>query len=101
MIQREQRHPAYSPIILAARGLGRHFVVENVSKSGAGLVGEKQLRVGERVTLNFRNKSVDAEVRWTDESKAGVSFKEQLDDGLLRALVAASSMEPRSAAGLN
>ncbi|WP_375279439.1 PilZ domain-containing protein [Pseudooctadecabacter sp.] len=94
MIPREPRLPTHSPIILAARGFGRHFVLENVSKSGAGVVGDKPLRVGEKVTLNFKSKSVDAVVRWATESKAGVAFKERLDDGLLRSLVGSPMDQP-------
>lgn len=87
MIQREPRLPAQMPIILAARGLGRHFVIENVSPHGAAVAGEKQLRVGERVTLNFAQRTMDATVRWAKEDRAGVRFKERLDEGTLQSVI--------------
>ena len=87
MIAREPRYPTHSSIILTARGFGRHFVVENVSKSGAGLVGEKRLRVGEPVTLNLRGKRIDGTVRWVSNRKAGVAFKDPLDDTAFKSLI--------------
>ncbi|SLN31506.1 PilZ domain protein [Pseudooctadecabacter jejudonensis] len=86
MIPREPRLPTKAPIILSARGFGRKFVVENVSSSGAGLTGAKDLRVGERVTLNFKNKSVDAIVRWAANRRVGVAFRERLDDALVHSI---------------
>ncbi len=87
MIAREPRHPLHASIILTARGFGRHFIVRNVSRSGAGIEGEKMLAVGERVTLNFRDSRVNGTVRWADRRKAGVAFERQLDDGVLHSLI--------------
>ncbi|MEL6959364.1 MAG: PilZ domain-containing protein [Pseudomonadota bacterium] len=95
MIPREERYPTHTSIILSARGLGRHFTVKNVSKSGAGLEGQKQLRIGERVTLNFRDRHLDGTVRWADTGAVGIAFEERLDDAGLTMLLNPPPPTPR------
>lgn len=79
MKPREKRHPVEARIILTARGFGRHFSVKNISRRGAHLVGNKNLEVGERVTLNHQKGRINATVRWADQRNAGVQFEEPID----------------------
>ena len=87
MVNREPRIPTHSPIVLTARGFGRHFIVKNISRSGAGLEGDKPLRIGEPVTLNYPNGRTHGVVRWARDRFAGVSFHTQLDDDGLASLL--------------
>lgn len=87
VLSRESRHPTHVSIILEARGFGRYFVVKNLSRSGAGISGQKNLKVGERVALNFGKRRLHATVRWATENKAGVVFERGLRDTELRELV--------------
>ena len=79
MRPRAQRHTTHSPIVLTARGMGRHFTVTNISKSGAGLTGEKHLRVGEDVILNYAGGRINAIVKWANLCQAGVAFEREIN----------------------
>lgn len=84
---REHRQHAHHQVIVSARGFGRYFLVKNASRSGAGLAGEKQLRIGEPVTLDFEGTHIDATVRWVKDRETGVKFSRRLHIDDFRALM--------------
>lgn len=95
MIPRETRHPTHASIIVSARGFGRHFVVTNVSKTGAAIQGKKELRVGEKVTLNVKNRRVSGVVRWSENCQAGIAFERRLDESSMDILLTPPPPSPR------
>ena len=94
MQRRAHRHPTRSAIILTSRGMGRHFTVTNVSKSGAGITGEKPLRIGEGVILNYAGGRIDAVVKWAHQTNAGVAFSRDLADEDLSLLIDPAYITP-------
>ncbi len=92
MRYRAPRHETQSSIVLTACGIGRFFTVTNVSTSGAGIVGEKELWVGQNVTLNYEGGKVHAVVKWTDASKAGTAFERELNYDIVNTIIAASEI---------
>lgn len=87
MYFREPRHRAYTQIVVSARGFGRYFSLRNVSQSGACLVGDKQLRVGEPVTLILGNISINAVVQWVSDRHLGVRFEATLERELFKLIL--------------
>ncbi len=94
MRPRATRHPTCSSIVLTSRGMGRHFTVTNVSKTGAGLSGEKQLSVGEGVTLNYTGGRINATVKWAKQDQAGVAFEHELGRDALQKLMNPAYVRP-------
>jgi len=90
MKYRAPRHPTRSSVVLTARGIGRYFIVTNVSCSGAGIVGDKELNVGQGVTLNYSGGKVNATVKWTDKRNAGIAFERELNTENLNSIIAKS-----------
>ena len=90
MKYRAPRHPTRSSVVLTARGIGRYFIVTNVSCSGAGIVGDKELNVGQGVTLNYSGGKVNATVKWTDKRNSGIAFDHELDTENLNSIIATS-----------
>jgi len=74
--------------------MGRHFTVTNVSKTGAGLVGEKQLSVGEGVTINYSGRRINATVKWAKQDQAGVAFEHELGREDLEQLINPAYITP-------
>ena len=90
MQPRAPRHTTRAPIVLTVRGMGRHFTVLNVSQTGAGLTGGKNLSVGESVILNHAGGWINATVKWVNQSEVGVAFDREADTEDLYQLVHSS-----------
>jgi len=94
MKPRARRYPTQSAIVLTARGMGRQFTLTNISASGAGLIGEKQLNVGEGVIINHAGRHISATVRWAKQQAAGVAFEREISEEDLSHMIDPAYLPP-------
>lgn len=94
MRPRATRHQTRSPIVLTSRGMGRYFTVTNISTTGAGVIGEKHLNVGEGVTLNYNGGRINGTVKWAKKDQAGVAFERELPSDTLIQLMDPAYIPP-------
>ena len=73
--RQERRPTAHHATICLADGREARALVTNLSYNGCQLVTEVELSVGETLVLILPGRgSIDAQVRWTADDRAGIRF---------------------------
>jgi len=104
MKYRAPRFPTRYSVTVLAKGLRKRAIVASVSTSGACIMCENGLKVGDEVTLEHAKGRSRGKVSWAAPSKAGIAFTVPLSSkelAMMRDVVAGAHRLPHHMTGFS